>query len=710
MNTETIATKQTSHSAPPPANPRTTYAALQSAPQPAILPGMVPASKPKLAGAAGEPQGARRRPQPPKRSNDMKFNFASTDVSEVLRALSLRTRANIVYRGETLRPISISVTVTNVEEALRYITATAGLAYRQVGNTYVVAPSATLRQAIEPFGQQVIVPLNNLTPMEAVRVVESALPYVTVRPAGNQVVLIGAPGDLRQAQELIAGQTGTPGEEPVANDLVALQSTVPADVVNVLKSVYPNLKAEPFGDPTKGTAGVGLSGPRSVVERARDQIRALEDAAKARGGREFRIYNIRYSSAPVLVDFIARVAPNVVATIGPDNFSPPRPNFRPLTGASIGTASTGIGGGTSGGGGGAGGAGGFAAGGTDSNDPARRLAATGERAKVLILSGPAGDVDALIALLNQVDVAPRQVLVEVRIVDVSPQFVEQLGVQYNFGNVAVTRANNGAGTIDPSNGQLATPVLSAFNNATFGVLGPSFGAIISAIRTRTDSRLLADPRIAVLDNDDASIFIGDTIRTTVSQASVSGTTIQVLEFPVGIILLVRPRINADGRITMRVHPVVSTVTGLGAGNIPNTSNREAETTLLMQDGETIVIGGLIRDDFIKSIQEVPILSKLPLLGELFRYRNTTRRHSEIMVFITTRILTENVTLPTISDNTSNFVPGGNGAKQLFPGNLFPSNPVSPLSPLGTGQPAPGNGLPAPGTGTIGDRSAPPKSK
>jgi type II secretory pathway component GspD/PulD (secretin) len=126
----------------------------------------------------------------------------------------------------------------------------------------------------------------------------------------------------------------------------------------------------------------------------------------------------------------------------------------------------------------------------------------------------------------------------------------------------------------------------------------------------------------------------------------------VLEFPVGIILLVRPRINADGKITMRIHPVVSTITSIGAGNIPNTSNREAETTVMVNDGETIVIGGLIRDEFTKSLQEVPILSRLPLVGELFKFRSNSRRRSEVQVFITPHLNATGAPLTAVERNNA----------------------------------------------------------
>ena len=163
-------------------------------------------------------------------------------------------------------------------------------------------------------------------------------------------------------------------------------------------------------------------------------------------------------------------------------------------------------------------------------------------------------------------------------------------------------------------------------------------ATINAMVTNKEAKLLADPRIQVIDNEDGSFFIGDTLRTRISQAGLTGTNIQVLEFPVGIILLVRPRVHGDGRITLRVHPVVSTVTGINSDSLPQTSSREAETTVMLKDGETVVIGGLIREEISRTLQEVPLLSKLPLVGELFKNRSTSRRKSDIMIFITPRIV------------------------------------------------------------------------
>ena len=618
-----------------------------------------------------------------RRKADIRIRFVDTEVSEVLQALSARTRANIVYAGGgggsggaagagAKRLISINVNASTTDEALRYITSAAGLAFRQIGNTYVVAPAGALKQAIEPLGEQARVPLTAMAVMDAAKMVTDAFPYVTVRPAGAQILLIGAPDDLQQAEAMLQGQDKSLIPDPASSEVVPLQNISPAQAVALMKSLYPELRAEAIGDEKRTGGTIGLAGPRSRVARARESLTTADAAPLP--DRVFRIYNIKYSFSRVLRPFLQRAVPTVTVLAAPENYSPPRPPFNPITGATLGTASTSIGGNTagsstgSGNGSGTGGAGGAGSSGDILDTSAGVNEQTGQtaggqagsrvrvepndRVKTLVLSGPARDVDAAFALLEQIDTPPRQVLVEVKVVDVTPQFNDALGIQYGFpASVGFTNVSPGA-VVDPATGAPTSSATVPFNSAVFSRLPLSFGAQINAVISHTNSKLLANPTIQVVDNDDASIFIGDTIRTQIAQSGIAGTTIQVLEFPVGIILLVRPRINTDGRITMRIHPVVSTITSIGAGNIPNTSNREAETTVMVNDGETIVIGGLIRDEFTKSLQEVPILSRLPLVGELFKFRSNNRRRSEVQVFITPHLNTTGVTMNAAQRNNA----------------------------------------------------------
>ena len=153
--------------------------------------------------------------------------------------------------------------------------------------------------------------------------------------------------------------------------------------------------------------------------------------------------------------------------------------------------------------------------------------------------------------------------------------------------------------------------------------------------TQGKARILANPNISVVDNEDASVFIGQTVRfrgTTVIAPGV-GAVQGTESVPVGIALVVRPRIHPDGSVTMHVHPAVSTVTSTSTDGLPQISNREADTTVRLRYGEELVIGGLTNTQKTTNIDKVPILGDIPILGELFRNRRVETSRTEIVVVI-----------------------------------------------------------------------------
>lgn len=575
------------------------------------------------------------RPQGP-----IRLVFDRTEVADVLRALALKTRANLVFPAAAGKPITLNVTARTVDEALRFVTAAAELAYRQIGDTYVVATPQGLRAAVEPFGERARIPLKALAPADAVTLLTGALPYVTARPAGSHVLVIGAPEDVAQARALVEEQERERAAEPPVSESVPLRHAAPARMLAVLKTLFPSLKAETAGS-SEGPGGtLAVLGAPAEVAAARDMVRELDTPGVAAGDeREDRVYKVRYSSAPALKEFLKQAAPNVTVHLSPEQYSPPMPGFRPLTGATLGgtTSGTGLGGGLGGGVSGAGTSG--AARPMMFGPEEERKAKEGDRARALVLSGRRQDVEAAVALLEQVDTPPQQVMVDVKVVDTSPERAEEMGLKWSWEPFSLFERDPGT-ALDPDTGRPTAsatrrPVIGRFSRAPIGV-----DAVLSLMVTRKEARVLASPRIQVTDNDDASFFVGDTVRSQiVTQGGISGTTVQIFEFPIGIVLLVRPRVNEGGEITLRVHPVVSTITAVDRETgIPQSSTREAETTVRVRDGETLVIGGLIREEMTKTVQEVPLLSKLPLIGELFRNRSTSQKNSEILVFITPRIV------------------------------------------------------------------------
>jgi len=244
--------------------------------------------------------------------------------------------------------------------------------------------------------------------------------------------------------------------------------------------------------------------------------------------------------------------------------------------------------------------------------------------KQIVLRGSESRINEALNMLATVDIKPKQVTVEVKVVDYTPTSDSNVG--FNWSWTPFTFNENGSDTGRPAG-------FGSFSRVPW-----SFTSILNALVTNKEAKILATPSVQVVDNENANVFIGDTVRARIITSGALGAQqVQIVEFPIGIILLLRPRVNADGDVTMRVHPVVSTITSVDSDNIPQTSTREAETTLVVKNGETIVLGGLIRDEMTKTVREVPLLSKLPLVGELFRNTTISGRKSEILVFITPKI-------------------------------------------------------------------------
>jgi len=163
----------------------------------------------------------------------------------------------------------------------------------------------------------------------------------------------------------------------------------------------------------------------------------------------------------------------------------------------------------------------------------------------------------------------------------------------------------------------------------------SFSATLQALITKSKARILATPNVSVVDNEDASIFIGDLVRfrginvITNNAGTVQGTeTIRV-----GVALLVRPHIHPDGNITMKVHPVISAVTSIDSDGLPQTSSRESDTTVRLKAGEELVIGGLDQAQHTTTWTKVPILGDLPIISHFFRSRNDNVKNTQVIVLI-----------------------------------------------------------------------------
>jgi len=267
-----------------------------------------------------------------------------------------------------------------------------------------------------------------------------------------------------------------------------------------------------------------------------------------------------------------------------------------------------------------------------------------EIANMLIVTDFQANIDKLRGLLSTVDIAPQQVLIEAKIVDITSKDLKNLGVtwqlDYSPGKGIFNRDSVGAERMKTT-GTFAGPSSSLSGGQlkldTLSLKGFTATATLDALIQDQKAHLLASPSIAVLNNREARIIIGEKVPYKERTQTTTGTTETTKFIDVGTTLRVTPSINADGYITLNIHPEVSSVSALlDAG--PRITTREADTTVRIKEGETIVIGGLIKQEDNRTRSGVPLLGSIPIVGALFSNKSKDQSQVELVVFITPKIL------------------------------------------------------------------------
>ncbi len=284
----------------------------------------------------------------------------------------------------------------------------------------------------------------------------------------------------------------------------------------------------------------------------------------------------------------------------------------------------------------------------------------------VLLRGTREQIDQAKQYLALVDIAPKQVAVEVRVMELSRDDALKIGLDWSLltgGTLTNLRVNQGIGTSSSVGGVGSS--LGFKGGGTASITGT-----LDAIANKNN--LLARPNILLSDGVLSNIFVGDTVRYVKAiQPSQNGTTIETGEINVGVDFSLAAKIGAGGNITLDFHPVLSILQGFtdvpGGGQLPQTSVRSATSQVQINSGETIAIGGLIQDQDRKSYGGIPILKDLPIIGQLFGRTNNSKVRSEIVFFVTVKEVTaadrQSPANPRQATKDNNEWPGnGNGKK------------------------------------------------
>lgn len=524
---------------------------------------------------------------------------------------------------------------------------------------------------------QFVTEIIRLRHIDAVAAVETLRPLVSAQGSltanrnANSLVVADFADNIRRIRALAASID----RDSSTSQIVTLKNAGAREIAAALQALVPaageGARAPVAIVPIDSSNAIALRGDQALVTRFVAMANDLD--AKAAGGTELRVYWLEHANAETLLPTLQQLIgggsdPAQKAGLPPASASANGSGSggAPAAAATAAPASTGAGG----------------SGSISTRGPA--IVTRYEGANAIIVAANSEVQRMLGELIRQLDARRQQVLVEAIVVEIGDDAAKRLGVQFLLGGKNIpfvaTSYSNASPNILTLGGAYASTRISEETTTTDGTtvvtqttsaLGDAlqeaaaaqllsatggfagfagdigkntiFGAIINAVKSDTTSNLLATPHIVTLDNQAAKFLVGQDVPITTGEKlgdNFENAFRTVQREEVGIKLEVTPQVNGAGEVKMFLRQEVSSVAGpVSSRNSDLILNKRAfETVLTVDDGEILAIGGLLNDDERRTIERIPLLSDIPLLGELFKSRSRTRSKTNLMVFIRPTIL------------------------------------------------------------------------
>jgi general secretion pathway protein D len=579
----------------------------------------------------------------------VRINYVDADLGEVIRSLATVLGVNVVLTDVPSRRLTFQtpqpVPAPQVGAVLEAILESQGLVLVQTGPVAQVMPEAK-RPATGPLrvGKELpkppplglitqIVPFDFIRADEAVALLKqtaSKIARVEVVPRSNSVLITDRGVNIARYLELLLQlDVKTGGESGLRTYVYPLKHASAAELAGTLGQLF---------------------GATAVPPGERTRVKALEDRSLS---SELQTFRRREAQA-----FKQRAEmPQPVPT--------PQPAAPPAAGADS-TAEEGPG------------AGGLVG---------QTIIVPDQATNALVIRTAPPNFPVLQETIDQLDVRPPQVLLEVLIVEVQLDRSTQYGVNWQVFTQSLVSGDSTRGITGAYGAQVFGD--SAIN--PFGGLGirvvsmakVSVAAIVQALATRNNVKVLSTPRVLALNNEEARILVGSQVPFNSSiQTGLNVVVAQQVQFQsVGTQLTIIPTVNKDGYVTFRMLQEVSQLTNQvvqSALNAPVISTREAETSAIVKNGNTIIIGGLIGETQTVGQSGVPILQDIPLLGGLFRSRRSIRQRTELAIFVTPHIVFNDEQADSLLNSQREKF---QGSRRMVDSTLAPPVPIRPKAPV-----------------------------
>jgi general secretion pathway protein D len=657
-------------------------------------------------------------------------NYKDADLGQIVEAVSQVTGKNFIIdprvKAQVTMLSSTPMSPAAFYEAFLAILQVHGFVAVQSGAVYKIIPDANARQVpsidlpdhVSSTSDEIVtqvVPLKNVSASQLVPILRPLIPqygHLTAYAPSNVLIISDRANNVNRLLRIIE-RIDSGSDEDI--EVIRLEHASAAEIVKAVNQLHSSAGADAGAATVKliadeRTNSVLLSGEKNERLRLRALIAHLDTPVERGGGTIVRY--LKYSDAE-------KLAKSLKEQIQATN----------QAGAGAGAA-------------------GAAAGGAQAQADRQTTIWADKTNNALIITAAPKLMRSLMDVIDKLDIRRPEVLVEAIIVEVSGSKESDLGVNWlldgsstNIGAGGFVSAIGGtsigdiaAAAASASTGASALTSAALPTGATFAVgrlakTGTDFAAILRAVNGVSNTNIISTPTITTLDNEEATVKVvqevpfltGQYANTSTTGSAATSSTGVVNPFQtitrqdVGTILKITPQITDDSTILLKIDQEVSSLAQGTSGAVDLITNkRTISTRVLAGDGQIIVLGGLIEDNLLEGEQNVPFLSQIPLLGQLFKVRNTTKTKTNLLVFLRAKILVDSDQIATETSAKYNYVRDiektrGKGNAQLLPGEHQPTLPdlqeLAPTGPPtllpksgGVRQPAAGTVPPASGSG------------
>lgn len=584
------------------------------------------------------------------------LNFVNADIVEVIKAVSQISQKNFLIDPRVKGTINI-VSAKPVPPSLAYeILLSAlrlqGFAAVEANGVTKIVPESDAKLYISSAnkggnGDSLVTRVYILKYESATQLVPILRPLiasnnvVAAYPNNNALVITDYASNLRRIEQIIESIDQPVSEAPV---VIPLQYSSAVDLAQIITRLMADSQLVVGGNTDASQRFVLLADVRSnslllrtdspaKVHRVRELVEKLDVRTNSPGN--IHVVYLKNSDA-------TKLAQTLRAVLSGDTSAVPVPGSPQSSAAGLSASVSG--------------------GGTIQADAASNS---------LIITAPEAVYNNMRAVIEQLDVRRAQVFVEALIAEVTADKAAEFGIQWQ-GLSGGTETQVGGGTnfggagsniITVTNGILnGTPVIDPGLN--IGVLrGRSLGMLARALETDANANILSTPNLLTLDNEEAKIIIGQNVPFITGSYAQTGSTTTASPFQtierkdVGLTLRIKPQISQGNTVKMQIYQEVSSVQDLknAAGVITN--KRSLESVVLADEGQIIVLGGLVQDSVSEGQDKVPVLGDIPLLGALFRHETRHRTKTNLMIFIRPFIMRTAEAYQGVTQDRYNYIRG-----------------------------------------------------